>query len=418
MLPSSPMAEPPDLAIPPRVTIADPGPFLAAITATPWFHLNLDDVDIVEMWALVALCALSRRETPGETRCDVYARGNTRAGRFAHAVGLEAARDGGEPPASQIGRTIPVQRVAVGQSAAKAAASVARLAVPNDDEAESRDALAYVIDELLRNVLQHSGDPLGAIVGAQRMDAGKGGYTRATAQVAVADAGRGIVESLRRFHDVPVAEVALEKAIRPHVSGTFPEGQTGSLDNAGLGLFFTSEMAKLTAGRFLLASRGAGLLLTSNENAGTHHLGFLPPSGNGFPGTLAVFELPLEVVDRDALLDVIRGRASERTPALGKRSWLSYEAPPQGTLAVVVRDGGDDAGAPRAVASRILAALTAGTPVALDFSGVDIATQSFLHALLFQPVRVGWAVGVKMYVAHADPAVRSGLDYLESYALK
>ncbi|MBX3230421.1 MAG: sensor histidine kinase [Labilithrix sp.] len=277
------MIEAPDLVLPDRIALTDPTPFLAAVTRTPTFHKNLDTLDVVEMWALVALCALARRELHDETRSDVYTRGQSGAGRFAHAVGFAAARDGQDFGASQVDRTVAIQRVAFGSSAEAVAGRIARLAVPDDEESESRGALAYVIDELLRNVLQHSGDPLGAVIGAQRIEAGKGPYTRPTVQVTVADSGRGIAESLRRFHDVPDAKVALEKAIRPHISGTFPEGQTGSIDNAGLGLFFTSEMAKLTASRFLLSTRGGALLLTSDEHEGTHELSFLTPDAPAIP---------------------------------------------------------------------------------------------------------------------------------------
>ena len=412
------MAEPPDLSLPSRIALAEPAPFLSAVTARPWFHKNLDELDVVEMWALVALCALGRRERPDHERCDVYMRGKSGAGRFAHAVGFDAARDGKAFGASQVERTVAIQRVSLGSSAAAVAERIARLAVPSEEEVESRGALAYVIDELLRNVLQHSADPLGAVVGAQRVEAGRGGYTRATVQVTVVDTGRGILESLRRFHDIPNAQVALEKATRPHVSGTFPEGQTGSLDNAGLGLFFTSEMAKLTAGRFLLATRGAALLLTSDVEAGTHQTQFLPPVGTGFPGTLAVFELPLEIVDRDALLDVIRQRASDRTPATTTRSWLSYDAQPANAEVFRVREGECDVADASALGERLRARLSGGQPLVLDFTGIEIATQSFLHALLFHAVRIGWAMSAPIHVVHASPAVRSGLDYLESYALK
>jgi hypothetical protein len=416
VLDSDAMNEPPDLGLPSRIVLNDPSPFLSAVTATPWSHANLDELETVEMWALVALCALARLERPADARCDIYHRGASAAARFAHAVGFDAARDGREPPPSEVERTVPIQRVTFGQ--ARVAERIARLAVPSDDESESRDALAYVIDELLRNVIQHSGDPLGAVVGAQRMAGGKGGYTRNTVQVIVADTGRGILDSLRRFHDVETAEAALEKAIRPHISGTFPEGQTGSLNNAGLGLFFTSEMAKLTAGRFLLATRGAGLLLTSDETAGTHRAQLLLPPGTGFPGTLAVFELPLEIVDRDALLDVIRKRADERTPGPGTRRWLSYVRPPPNAELLNVRECVDDPATAVAFGERVRLLVSAGRPVALDFRDMGIATQSFLHALLFQAVRVGWAMGAPIHVIDASSAVRSGLDYLESYALK
>lgn len=412
------MAEPPDLSLPSRIALADPAPFLAAVTTTPWFHRDLDGLDVVEMWALVALCALSRREREDAVRCDVYGRGRSGAGRFAHAVGFEAARDGQDFGASQEARTVAIQRVSVGSSAAGVAERIARLAVPSAEDGESRGALAYVIDELLRNVLQHSADPLGAVVGAQRIEANRGGYTRPTIQVTVVDTGRGIFESLQRFHDVPNAQVALEKAIRPHVSGTFPEGQTGSIDNAGLGLFFTSEMAKLTAGRFLLATRGAALLLTSDEDAGTHQIQFLPPPATGFPGTMAVFELPLEIQDRDALLDVIRKRASDRTPASTTRSWLAYDAPAEGVPSYPLRDPAGEVADASVLGETLRASLSAGHAVGVDFTGIEIATQSFLHALLFHAVRVGWAMNARIYIRGASSAVRSGLDYLESYALK
>lgn len=412
------MTEPPDLTLPSRITLADPAPFLSAITATPWFHENLDRLEAVDMWALVALCALSRREISDSQRCDVYHRGKSNAGRFAHAIGFDAARDGDEPSLKDQSRTFPIQRVAIGASARHVAGHIARLAVPNEKEVEAREVLEYVIEELLRNVLQHSGDALGAVVGAQRMDARRSDYKRATVQVAVVDTGKGIVESLRRFHDVEDAEVALEKALRPHVSGTFPEGQTGSIDNAGLGLFFTSEMAKLTDGRLLLATRGAALLLSTDEEAGTHQMEFLQPRGTGFPGTLAVFELPLDIEDRELILGRIRELASERTPAPTTRSWLSYEHPPPSAELFVVRDWADDARAATILAETLRSRLATQTPVALDFSGIGISTQSFLHALLFHAVRIGWAMGARVYIVNASAAVRSGLDYLESYALK
>lgn len=54
----------------------------------------------------------------------------------------------------------------------------------------------------------------------------------------------------------------------------------------------------------------------------------------------------------------------------------------------------------------------------LNFEGMEIATQSFLHALLFESLRVAWALRVPIYVRNAAAAVREGLDFLESYALR
>ncbi|KYG08562.1 hypothetical protein BE21_22985 [Sorangium cellulosum] len=55
--------------------------------------------------------------------------------------------------------------------------------------------------------------------------------------------------------------------------------------------------------------------------------------------------------------------------------------------------------------------------VELDFDGLDLCTQSWLHALLFEPVRLAWALRVPIHVVGAKPAVQEGLRFLESYAL-
>ncbi len=133
---------------------------------------------------------------------------------------------------------------------------------------------------------------------------------------------------------------------------------------------------------------------------------------------MAVFELPLEIQDRDALLDVIRKRASDRTPASTTRSWLAYEAPQADAKTFLLRDPAGEVADAGTLDERLRASLASGEAVVLDFTGIEVATQSFLHALLFHAVRVGWAMNARIHVLHASSAVRSGLDYLESYAMK
>jgi hypothetical protein len=55
--------------------------------------------------------------------------------------------------------------------------------------------------------------------------------------------------------------------------------------------------------------------------------------------------------------------------------------------------------------------------VELDFTGLDLCTQSWLHALLYEPVRVAWALRSPIHVVGAQPAVQEGLRFLEAYAL-
>ena len=46
-------------------------------------------------------------------------------------------------------------------------------------------------------------------------------------------------------------------------------------------------------------------------------------------------------------------------------------------------------------------------PIVLDFNGMRILTQSYLHSLLFEPLRLAWALRTPIYVANVEPAVRS-----------
>ena len=48
---------------------------------------------------------------------------------------------------------------------------------------------------------------------------------------------------------------------------------------------------------------------------------------------------------------------------------------------------------------------------------VRVCTQSFLHALLHEAVRLAWARKVPMHVVNATPAVRAQLEFVESYSL-
>jgi hypothetical protein len=67
--------------------------------------------------------------------------------------------------------------------------------------------------------------------------------------------------------------------------------------------------------------------------------------------------------------------------------------------------------------AKIRPALLDGRPVELDFARIDLCAQSWLHALLFEPMRLAWAMRVPIHVVNADPAVREGLRFLEAYAL-
>ena len=242
--------------------------------------------------------------------------------------------------------------------------------------------------------------------------------------MAVADSGIGIQESLLPFHKtLTEPRQALAKAIEPHISGTFGEGESGSAQsqNAGMGLFFISEMTKLVGGRLLIASRGASLVLEGrpgNEEGESHHLKFLE-RGLGFNGTLVAFEMPEEEQAHDDMMETIRTKAKERAPKRALHHWLKFEEPGPEVLGerFMVQTIKEDAAKAAEMGARIGQRLMERRPVALDFTGVSVSTQSFLHALLYQSLRLAWALQVPIHVVHAEPAVRSSLEFVENYAL-
>ncbi len=381
-------------------------------------HLSLDDIGTVEMWALAGLAALARRN--GEPALEVANSRTSEAGRFASAVGFEDVVAGlPSTTLGEAGRTIKLQRIRDIQEVERVARRIVDLMLPASEEDETRSTLLYVLVELMRNAVQHSRDPKGGVVAAQLMKAGYAGYPRAVIQVAVADAGVGVLEALRASHpELESPSAALVFALRPHISGTFTKGRTGSAYNAGMGLFFISEMTKLTQGRLLLASRGAALSLRGHEDgyAGAH-IEEVAPTGSGFPGTLVAFEIPLgEVHDHAGLIEVIASKARERAPSRDLAPWMRFEKPPEGVSSFVVHPVAEDISGAARLAATIEGHLVRREPVALDFRGMKVCTQSFLHALLFTGVRLSWAVQVPIYVENVAPGVAAGLRLVDNYA--
>lgn len=404
---------------PKRLTLDEPAPLLRWLGEDP-LGIDLGMVDPAEMWGLAALAALARLDGPAPLRVLTEARGGSAP--FARAVGFDEAVAGHPPTqAAEVGRTVKLRRIQNLEPTERPSDQISKLLVPDPEQEDVRRTIYYVLNELLRNVVQHSKDPLGGIVGAQLHYGGRSA-SRPVVQVAVADAGIGIPASLQSRHTgLTDPQEALDKALWPHFSSAFNWGESGSSQNAGMGLFFIAEMTKLVGGRLVVASRGATLILRGDENFENPHgtTQFLE-RGVGFPGTLVAFEMPAtEVQAYDSMIETIRERAQERTPRREIHKWLSFDPPPPEAKKFMVRHSRvEDTAAALAFGETVLTPLLVQRqPIALDFTGIPACTQSYVHALLFEPLRLAWARKTKIYILNAKPAVRSTLELLENYAL-
>ncbi|CAN5754025.1 hypothetical protein BH24ACT5_BH24ACT5_07000 [soil metagenome] len=142
------------------------------------------------------------------------------------------------------GRFIPVTQIEDNEALAQFLIEMVPLLHAEPAEAEP---IKYVVSELVRNVLEHSYSPVGALVAAQ--------YFRRsnTLAVGVADAGRGMLGTMRVHHPVATAEAAIRLALRPGVSGATSR-LGGNEFNAGAGLFFTKAIASSSQNHMALYS--------------------------------------------------------------------------------------------------------------------------------------------------------------------
>ncbi len=374
--------------------------------------VDLHNASLTEMFALAALAALGRRELP-QPRTVVWQPGSP-AQRFAQAVGFDEVLGGASGSIfGEQGRTVRLSRVVDEEQIQPVASRIASLLAGEAGQRQAaRLTIEYVIIELLRNVLQHSDDRLGAVVGAQLNDRGRH-LDKPVFQVVVADTGEGVRKTLSRTHvSIDSDDVALEQALWPYHSGAFAPGGTGSRENAGLGLFYISEMAKALAGRLLLASGTSSLVIDPDL---PHRIARLPA---GFPGTLVAFEIAADTGrDFSELFEKISELARERSPKRLSRHYLRFETPPDRVQKFLVNAFVEDnEKAQQLVTTQLIPRLVKREPVALSFVNVRVITQSFAHALLFDALRFAWASQTPIYVVNAELVVRSALVHVEMYA--
>lgn len=219
--------------------------------AEPDLHVSMHDKWIVVHPAALAMvaCACQLARSQGKnTRGTVPAIDPV---RYLMRMGLFDYLDL-EPPLEvtgheEAGRFVPLTNIRTSGELGSALADLIPLLHAPPSVA---DPIRYVFSEMVRNVLEHAGSPVGAFVCAQ--------YYKKSNRIAVgiADAGIGILRSMRRSHATATSGEAILQALRPGITGaTHRIG--GNERNAGAGLFFTKSIAALARQYFVVYSGDA-----------------------------------------------------------------------------------------------------------------------------------------------------------------
>ena len=120
----------------------------------------------------------------------------------------------------------------------------------------------------------------------------------------------------------------------------------------------------------------------------------------------------------DELILTIQRRARERTPKRALHHWIRYGPSPANARPFVVQYTSENTEqAEKFAREQLEPRILRKEAVVLDFLGMEISTQSYLHALLYDALRLAWAKQSFIYVVNASPSVRSGIELIEAYAL-
>ena len=186
---------------------------------------------------------------------------------FSWLVGAKNATEIGLPSGSP--NHVPIRKLEMADlvcddTVTKYASNLSEVISPNDNMV--RMLLKYTIQELLRNIAEHSEFRISYLMGQR--------YRNGTAEIAIVDDGRGVTRALRgRYPEIASDSEAVEFAIEPGVtSGSESRG------NAGFGLYVLSELGH-RYGAFLLGTGSAAVyikpsgrrIVTYNDGlVGTH----------------------------------------------------------------------------------------------------------------------------------------------------
>lgn len=270
--------------------------------------------------------------------------------------------------------------------------------------------LSYILNEILYNTMEHGYNTLIPSLLQANWYKDKGQFS-----FIIADLGIGIKRHLAQSYPALESdEVALLKSIEPEVSGTFEATKPSysSLNNAGMGLFISSNLAKRLKAHMYIVS-GNGLLHISPNDITTDTLRVQ------WPGTFIYVTLGFTELSKMILSDELSELRKIAKNEINTRENKSKEAEvyidmhnyfmPRCEVkseAIHIRD------------TKIMPALKEQKKVILDFTNIKLATHSFLVALLGQAIS---ALKLKSYkyikITGANAEIRETIDFIfDSYS--
>lgn len=220
------------------------------------------------------------------------------------------------------GRFVPIAQIKTSKEQSNFISEIIPLLHLDPDKA---DAIQYTLGELVRNVLEHSYSPNGAVVAAQYYQDSK------MIRLGICDTGRGITRSMMENWPLKTQTdlEALKWSLVPGVSGT-TKREGGTEQNAGAGLFFVKSISHLTKDYFAIYSGTAVYrLLKRRPDVKAIRLNADPDKDRNsqkndaphFPGTLVAIDISLDKIEefssvlasiRQAYSTAVRERRKER----------------------------------------------------------------------------------------------------------
>lgn len=342
--------------------------------------IDFTGVEFMEPWALsmFAAYALELKRRGADLSVQLDGASNP-ANRYLESMGLRHVIETGQSTTTwdDSNQNTGLHVIRGHQDVTRFLGSVAALS--SGPTADVLDALKYGMAELGRNVVQHAQSSIGGIAIAQYFP------NQRAVQVAICDTGRGVAASLRpNYPELRGNLEALKLSVLPHVSGAGLPGPYGSVENAGLGLFFCKEICWRTGGSFWIASNDALVGIRDNDSSGRNrvyrHI-------NTWPGTLVAMHLADHMMaEFSEVLAVCRelSRQARADSAGAGLDFVDDESElPIDAVGVPVSEFLEDVERASVVRSQtIRPAVERGDIVVLDFGGTRFVTQSFVHALL------------------------------------